>query len=71
MRPEWLVNPYALPIRDGVMWNKEVIDAWEAGADAYEEGLKRQGIKQLLQDPVLHYEHWHGKWGTICWIEEE
>ena len=37
MRPE---NPYKKQIRNGVVWNKEVIEAFEAGADAYDAGLK-------------------------------
>ena len=40
-------------------------------ADAMIEGLKAEGIRQLLQDPVLHYEHWHNNWGTIVFIGED
>ena len=46
-RPEGLDNPYKKPIRDGVTWNKEVVDAFEAGADAECNGI----IKKLESMP--------------------
>jgi hypothetical protein len=42
-RPEEWVNPYAEPIRRNVTWNKEVIESFEAGADAMLEALRSQG----------------------------
>ena len=38
-RPEGWENPYEKPIRDGVTWNKEVVEAFEAGADAMLEAI--------------------------------
>ncbi len=42
----------------------------EAGADAMLEGLKQEGIWQEVNDPVLHYEEWHGRQGWIVFIED-
>lgn len=50
--------------------NKILGGVFEEGADAYEAALKQAGIRQLLQDPVLHYEEWHGRWGWVVFIEE-
>ena len=33
-RLEGWKNPYTEPVREGVVWNEEVIKAYEAGADA-------------------------------------
>ena len=74
MRPEgWEENlRKILDNYDVTYMNRdECIELIEAGADAIREGLKKQGIKQLLQDPVLHYEHWHNNWGTIVFIGED
>ena len=71
MRPEGFKK--CIEVRDDVKryTGADLNKVYEAGADAYEAALKASGIRQLLQDPVLHYEHWHNKWGTVCFIEEE
>ena len=45
-RPEDWGNPYQKPIRDGVSWNKEVQQAYEAGADAILKALETYNIKR-------------------------
>ena len=48
-RPKGWENPYERPVRSGVMWTAElltanVIDSYEAGADAILEALKDDGV---------------------------
>ena len=64
MRPEGVVNPYKEPIREGVTWNREVIQAWEKGADAMLEALKKQLSSEY--SPAIGTE----KAGWMVFIEE-
>ena len=47
-RPTNWANPYKQPVREGVTWNKEVIDAYEKGADAMLEALTRENCNGKL-----------------------
>jgi len=51
-RPE---NPYNVPLRDGVTWNKEVKDAFEQGADA----MLKAFIEMIESSPF------NGEWSGV------
>ena len=48
-RPAGWKNPYVEPFREGVVWNKEIIEAYEVGADAMLEMLRAQGNSDMLR----------------------
>jgi len=67
MRPEGCMNPYKEPIREGVTWNEEVIQAWEEGADAMLDGLKKGGF--ILGEALVNTKTigWSGISPTSKW----
>lgn len=75
-RPEGWKNPHKLNL-DKPCLNKELPEAWniepaysvfEAGADAYEEGLKKEGEHF---DGSCPHKYFNGKKGHLIFIPEE
>lgn len=85
MRPEGWKNPYPYNPNPIPKLNNTAYNAYEAGADAYEEGLKKQGLYgEMCEDYIIwrevrlddpdwaeaFYKSIKGK-GWLVFIEEE
>ncbi len=76
MRPEGWENPYIemIPVRRGdcTLKRNQKYDVFEAGADAYEEGLKKEGSRLEVDGNAVTFTipDNKGKNGFLVFIEE-